>query len=957
MGVIANAKTESARAMEYLELGNLYADKDSSYAYYQKALNLSRKIKYPKGISNTLVNLANWKHRYENKDSAKLTNRRAIRELKQYNYDPGIANHYVRLGYRFSREQQKDSADKYMDLGIDLAYKSKDRNAILTVLMIAGNRRSGKNSYEATLENYLKADSICRTSDSLYYGRKCAYIYEKTGDLFYNLTEYEKAKTYYFEAKSIHEFLGHPDGLHNINFSISGIYRQQKEYEKALKYIDSAINYYRAERPRNIKLIQALPERANIYYNLGQLDFAEKDYLEFLKKAKERKNNFYISRAHISLGNFYYKIKNYNKALLYSQQGFDMAKQRKDQRSQILAIKVIIGAHKELGNYKLLSQNWENYVQLRDSFDYAKLRTQVNELETKYETEKKEREIALLTSQNQLVAQQKRHQRNLLLGGIGLTSLVGIFFFFLYRNRQKTNKKLKEVDTLKSNFFANISHEFRTPLTLISAPLEKKLDSEDLNKTDRVDFELMQRNSKRLLNLVDQLLDLSKLGSGHVKLKVAQGDLSSLLRSLTSSFQHLAQQKNIKYSVKVGNSEHVWFDKNVIEKTVINLLSNAFKYTPDNGIINFETIIKNGHLEIIVENSGSTLSKEKADQIFNRFYQADDNADGVGIGLSLVKELVTLSYGTIAVENTSNNTILFRATLPISKTAFRKDELDPEAATDQVSPEYQQATTTLETKLTGDEILDEDQPILLIVEDNADVREFVKRSFSELYQILEAKNGTIGIEKAITFVPDIIISDIMMPGTNGLELCNQLKSDERTCHIPIILLTAKAGEEDQYKGLETGADDYITKPFKIKLLETRVQNLVASRKLLRDRYSQEVVLKPKDISITNLDEIFLERVQQVLDKKLTESSFSAEAFSKAVGMSRMQLHRKLKALTGLSASEFIRSQRLKLAASLLQKSDANISEIGYTVGFNDHAYFSKCFKKAYGCSPSEYMKS
>ncbi|MBT8285392.1 MAG: response regulator [Flavobacteriaceae bacterium] len=243
------------------------------------------------------------------------------------------------------------------------------------------------------------------------------------------------------------------------------------------------------------------------------------------------------------------------------------------------------------------------------------------------------------------------------------------------------------------------------------------------------------------------------------------------------------------------------------------------------------------------------------------------------------------------------------------------------------------------------------------MEDHPEVRDLLKNQFSKKYKIVEATNGKEGLKQAMEWVPDLIISDIMMPEMDGLELSKILKTDERTSHIPIILLTARAGEEDQYKGLTTGADAYVTKPFKSKLLQTRVQNLIESRKTLRDRYSQEVILKPKDIAITNLDEIFLERVQEVLDLKLTESAFSTQEFAEAVGMSRMQLHRKLKALTGLSASEFVRSQRLKLAASLLQKSDANISEIGYQVGFNDPSYFTKCFREAYGVSPSAFSKN
>jgi DNA-binding response OmpR family regulator len=464
---------------------------------------------------------------------------------------------------------------------------------------------------------------------------------------------------------------------------------------------------------------------------------------------------------------------------------------------------------------------------------------------------------------------------------------------------------------------------------------------------------MIQRNSNRLLNLVNQLLDLSKLESGHLKLKVVQGDLSLFLKALASSFQHLANQKQIHYTIDIAAINNAWFDKDVIEKTVVNLLSNAFKYTSDEGHITFSASIIDNHAVFYIENDSQQFTKTQLENIFNRFYQIDKNAQGVGIGLSLVKELVTLSHGNISVENTSNNSIAFKVSLPISKSQFKPEEIVSETfKVSAAEPKNYVDQADTETS----QVIDEDLPILLIVDDNDDIRNFIKSAFKNSYQVVEANNGEIGITKAIELIPDIIISDVMMPKLNGFQLAEKLKQDERTCHIPIILLTAKADDADRFIGLETGADDYMVKPFKIKGLEARVKNLITSREKLRERYSQEIVLRPKDIAITNFDEKFLEKLQDVLDNNLVEPSFSTEDFSKAVGLSRMQLHRKIKALTGLTASEFIRSQRLKLAAQLLKTSDVNVSQIGYTVGFNDHSYFAKCFKEAYKCTPTAYAK-
>ena len=381
-------------------------------------------------------------------------------------------------------------------------------------------------------------------------------------------------------------------------------------------------------------------------------------------------------------------------------------------------------------------------------------------------------------------------------------------------------------------------------------------------------------------------------------------------------------------------------------------MSNAFKYTPQNGKIKFFAAVIGNKLELHIENDSNILTKEQINNIFNRFYQADENTEGVGIGLSLVKEIVNLSYGSIIVDNTSAITIVFKVYLPILKSQFKPEDL---TETSIEIPVIEQKEFIVEKEKEQQPAIDENLPILLVVDDSEDIRAFIKSAFKNNYQVVEASDGEIGVEKAIALVPDIIVSDVMMPKLNGFQLSETLKKDERTCHIPIILLTAKTEDADRFIGLETGADDYITKPFKLKALEARVKNLIDSRLKLRERYSQELVLKPTDIAISSFDAQFLEKVNNVIDENLTEPSFSAEDFSKAVGMSRMQLHRKLKALTGLSATEFVRSQRLKLAADLLKKSDANVSEIGYAVGFNDHSYFAKCFKEMYGCSPSEFI--
>jgi len=517
-------------------------------------------------------------------------------------------------------------------------------------------------------------------------------------------------------------------------------------------------------------------------------------------------------------------------------------------------------------------------------------------------------------------------------------------------------ENLQELDTLKSKFFSNISHEFRTPLTLISGPIQQQLKKKNLPIDERNNLEMMQRNSKRLLSLVNQLLGISKIESGNARLQISKNNIILFVETLINNFTFTAKQKHLKFKIETKPTAiETWFDKDIVDKIITNLLSNAVKYTPENGEIKIIFFVEKKHFYFKIKNTGKQLSSEEIERIFDRFYQIDEHQQGTGIGLSLVKEIVTLHKGTIAVKSTKK-WITFKVSLPIDKLTY-KEYLFIDSSKNQEKTQIQnidELTNQLEEKNVDP---NSEKPILLIVEDNTDVRLFITSIFKNDYIILQAKNGQEGIDLAIEHVPDIVISDIMMPVKDGIELCKTLKTDERTSHIPIILLTAKAGDGNKMIGIETGADDYITKPFNYQLLVLKAQKLIEIRKKLQQRYSQEVVLKPTDISINSTDASFLNRMQKVLGNNLIESSFSVEEFSLAVGMSRMQLHRKLKALTGLTTSEFICSQRLKLAVKLLKTADVNVSQVGYSVGFNNASYFSTCFKKEFGVSPTKYAKT
>jgi signal transduction histidine kinase/DNA-binding response OmpR family regulator len=755
------------------------------------------------------------------------------------------------------------------------------------------------------------------------------------------------------------------DGLRvsdSLGFSVPSailLYKKGDVY-LAKNDLETSEYYYRKSLEISVKINNNIRQSlifnrlASIFFRRNLLDSAIVYQKKAVEKAKTINNFKVISVVNLELGILYNKIENYVDAIKHLDYAKEMLHISKSARKEIYhdieynLAEAYFGKNEFKKGYRYLKSAKE----IMEEAQQIKNIEKIEEIELKYQSKKKEQKIALLKSQNELVAQQKTHQRNQLLGIIGITSIAGLFFFFLYRNRQKTTKKLQDLDKAKSNFFSNISHELRTPLTLISGPIQQQLEKKDLLDDERSNLEMMQRNSNRLLSLVDQLLGVSKIEFGKATLHVSNNNIITFVEILIDSFRFTTKQKLLKFETAIELTVlETWFDKDIVEKIITNLLSNAVKYTPENGEIVCKAIVKDHEFYFEIKNTGAQLTAEEIERLFDRFYQIDQHKEGTGIGLALVKEIVNLHKGTISATSIGN-WITFKVMLPIAKADYKDDEVEEVSENKNLEKDIVTSNTILE----NENDFDDDTPILLIVEDNTDVRMYVNSIFKNDYKIIHAQNGQEGIDLAIQHIPDIIISDIMMPIKNGIELCNTLKTDERTSHIPIILLTAKAGEENEIKGIKTGADDYITKPFNNELLKLKVEKLLENIKRLQERFSQEVFLKPTEVSISSTDDLFLNRLQNVLDDKLVESTFNTDDFCKSINMSRMQLHRKLKALFNMTTTEFIRSQRLKLAADLLKTSDVTVSQVGYSVGFNDPAYFSKRFKEVYNCTPTQYAK-
>jgi signal transduction histidine kinase/DNA-binding response OmpR family regulator len=529
-------------------------------------------------------------------------------------------------------------------------------------------------------------------------------------------------------------------------------------------------------------------------------------------------------------------------------------------------------------------------------------------------------------------------------------------------------KNLKELDELKTRFFANISHEFRTPLTLILGQVDSVISSK-IEIKEKAKLQVANRNAKRLLTLINQLLDLSKLESGKMNLKAEQHNIISFLKSLFYSFESLAETQKItlKFESELANIP-VIFDPDKMEKIFGNLISNAVKFTPSNGEIKISVrILDSNEVQIKVKDSGQGIAKEHLPHIFNRFYQADNSPvqefSGTGIGLALTKELIELHKGRIEVKSKEGMGSEFIVYLPAGDLNAVKEQLVEipisKSSHENISNDIEDIKLVQESNNIFDSNPHKDgdnYEIVLIVEDNYDVRAYIREQLEEDYAVIEASNGEEGIIKAGEVIPDLIITDVMMPKMNGYQFTKMIRSSEKTSHIPVIMLTAKAALDDKIEGLETGIDAYLTKPFSAKELQVRIKNLIYQRQQLRKRFSTATVIKPSEVTEVPIDQEFLERITKVIETNFGDEKFNVEQLAQEAGMSVSQLNRKLNALINQPAGQLIRSLRLQRAADLLKQNGKSVAEICYMLGFSDQAYFSRAFKKQFGFSPSEYKK-
>jgi signal transduction histidine kinase/DNA-binding response OmpR family regulator len=705
----------------------------------------------------------------------------------------------------------------------------------------------------------------------------------------------------------------------------------------------------------------------------------------------------------MNIGLAYLELHKYDKSLDNLKNGLKLFTEIDDKNYISYSYSCLSQLYEAIGNYKESLKYNKKYSKLRDSLYSEESSQKIAEAEILYETEKKENSIKLLTKEKELQSLQIEKQeyfRNFFIALSVLILALAIIIFSRFIIKRKANKlleeknkdlaeknfqierqktkienqseKLKELDEAKSRFFANISHEFRTPLMLIRGPLDDyiKNNKSRLSPEEFNNLKLSLRNVNNLQKLIEQLLDLSKLEAGKLSLRAAKTNLIPFVKRIIDSFASAGKLIDIEFITDVDEL-FLYFDEEKLEKVMNNLLSNAYKFVHKEGkvtiMLNDERTeddenVSGSFVSIEVKDTGTGIIKEDIPYIFDRFYQADDSSvrkyEGTGIGLALTKELIELHGGTISVESEVGIGTTFTIQLPKGTDHLSPDEIVDISETDISSKPKE--VSELDISRTP-EIIDESERIkgsnILVVEDNFDMRNYIVGHISKDYNIIEASNGKEGLTKVLENIPDLIISDLMMPEMDGVQFLKEIRNNIKTSDIPFILLTARAGEQDRIAGLKAKADDYLTKPFSPEEIKTRIRNILETRQNLQEKFSKKILsIEFDNPDLVSADKEFLQRMRDTVIENISDSSFSINNLIDKAFLSERQLRRRIKELTGLSPLEFIRQIRLLQAKELLSKQVFNsVAEISVAVGFNNPHYFSRLFKNMFGKSPAEFV--
>lgn len=561
-----------------------------------------------------------------------------------------------------------------------------------------------------------------------------------------------------------------------------------------------------------------------------------------------------------------------------------------------------------------------------------------------------------LNSKVDIYLAQYNHQKiYMFLGGVIIALLIGLIVY-IYRTIILRRELEEQATNAKLQFFTNISHELRTPLTLIADPIEHIVNDKNLTKQQRNMLQIVEKNVSILMRLVNEILDFRKIQNKKMELTLSEFELTDYLKEWVGTFESIATKRKIKVELITPAPIRLCADIYKVERICYNLLSNALKYTGEGGSITVKAKSTDETVEICIKDTGKGIAKEDIKHIFDRFYQVrNSNKDGTGIGLAIVKAFTELQGGTAKVESEVGKGSEFTIILPkrVAGDNFQpaedsytmNDFLDESSAVTDISTENKVS------KITSDR--QEDKPRVLVIDDNADIRAYATALLGDEYDVMEASDGSEGLKKAVREVPDVVVCDVMMSGMDGLECCKRLKADSLTCHIPVILLTAKTLDEHRAEGYAYGADAYLTKPFNGNVLKARIKNLITNRKLMKIVFGNDAQQEPMEAVSQSAESQFVEKFRTIIQGNLGNSDLNVETISHEMGISRAQLYRKIKSITGISPNDIIREARLRRADRLLETTDKSVSEIAYEVGFSSPSYFTKCYREFFGRTPNK----
>lgn len=914
------SSSDTLKAIQTNQLARFLAremELDRAISYAQKAIKLSKKLKFKNGEAEA-YNIIGIAHVYKGENKEALENLfLGLKKWEESGFQKGVVISYIHIGNVYDDLGNYPEALKNFFKALKLYEKIGSKEGIAMSYNSIGVVYKNQGKYSESLKNYFAALKLW---EELGDQRGIAQSYNNIGNVYFEQGKYSESLKNFQASLKIKEEFGDKRGVAGSYLNIGSIYEQQGNYLKAQETYIAALKIFE-EIGNKSGIASTLNSLGYIELQLKRPEVAKKQHFEALTLAKEIGMNSLVRDVY------------FNMTLTDT----------------------------TLGNYKDAYQNYKQYIVYRDSLVNLENERKSLEIMMGYEFEKKEAII-------QAKLKTKNFQRNIAITGLGIMLFLIVLIVYFFRLRSKNLKiekenlelqrreleTIKQTEQFKSRFLANISHEFRTPLTLINGHME--VLKEKGRKEDFSHFDEIEQNGKRLLNLSNQLLDLSKMESGQYKLQYKKGNVLNEASMLVQSFHSYAEQHGISLILQQTESAKSLmqipfvYSSEALSVMIVNLISNAIKYTPNGGSVKATIDYKSDKLFVTIADTGKGISAADLPKIFDRFYQVDEPGQrafaGSGIGLALVKELAVMHGGGVTVESPENEGCVF--TIWLENSPGKEQESTESIVLNNLFPVQEQ------NQLTSDEQQEQDgeMPLVLVVEDQSELRSFIVQNLGNEFRYAEASNGKDGIRLAEELLPDLIISDVMMPDTDGFALCESLKGNVITSHIPIILLTAKAEQKDVLTGLETGTDDYLTKPFSLEEIRLRVRNILRTRQLFRQKFEGSSVPTPDELpDLPIRDREFLFKINVTIQNNLKNAQFGVPDLAEHVFFSVSKLNRKMKSLTGTTPADYIRNMRFQKSVELMREG-MNVSEASWEVGFEDPVYFSKVFKKRFGYPPS-----